>query len=338
MATSKFDREPKMMTTEPSADKLKSDGMKKGGHAKRMASGGANKAMLSALLQRKMPTRRPAPMMARTPMQESMQPSMQAPMKRGGKAHYASGGAMSDYDAKMMDKSVKKARGGEMESPKEHKSEMQEMRKMEKELKHHESMKASKAHHGLKNGGKAMYEPPIGGLLSEGKPHGKGKTGDIEGAGYKRGGKADGGGTMQMMPRGGAYLKGGGKMAKGGQALAAKGDAFQTKGTLKPKINVQDKVSEAKQTKSFNTKTSGVEGAGYKNGGKMKKFATGGTVSQNVAGKYLNNMKDGSKKHTKGGKTGEIKQKPAGYKNGGHVAMTCKSEGGFTLMKKMAKC
>lgn len=27
-----------------------------------------------------------------------------------------------------------------------------------------------------------------------------------------------------------------------------------------------------------------------------------------------------------------------GYKNGGHVAMTCKSTGGFTVNKKMAKC
>jgi hypothetical protein len=296
MATSKFDREPRMMTTEPSADKS-GVGMKKGGKTKKMAMGG-NPMMAD-----------PRAMAMSSRKRMAMQPAL-----------------------------LTRKKGGEVESSKVHKGEMQEMHKIEKELKHHESMKASKAHKGLKDGGKAMYKPQIGGLLSEGKPHSKGKTGAIEGAGYKRGGKADGGGTMKMVPRGGAYLKGGGKMAKGGQALADKGDAFQTKGTMKPKINVQDKVSEAKQTKSFSTKTSGVEGAGYKHGGKMKKFATGGTVSQNVANKYLSSMKDGEKMPTKKGKTGDIKQKPAGYADGGHVAMTCKSEGGFTQMKKMSKC
>jgi hypothetical protein len=141
-----------------------------------------------------------------------------------------------------------------------HKSEMKQMGKIEKELKHHESMKASKAHKGLKSGG--MYRPTVGGLLSEGKPHGKGTTGSIEGTGYKNG------------------------------------------GALKPKINVNDKVVGAKQTKSFNTKTGGVGGVGYK----------------------------------MGGKTGSIKQAPAGYKDGGHVAMSCKDGGGFTAMKKMSKC
>jgi hypothetical protein len=312
MATKKFGREPKMMTTEPSADLLKHEGMKKGGHAKKMAMGG-NPMMAD-----------PRAMAMRKRM--AMQPAL-----------------------------LTRKKGGEVESSKEHKAEMAKMNKVEKELKHHEGMKASKAHHGLKAGG--MYKPQMGGLLSEGKPHSKGMTGGIEGPGYKRGGKADGGGTVQpgtrqVVPRGGAFIKSGGKMAKGGTmpvvtkggaqlkggGLAAKGDAFQTKGTLKPKINVQDKVVEAKQTKSFNTKSGGIEGVGYKHGGKMHKFAKGGTVSQNVASRYLNNMNDGEKMPTKKGKTGEIKQSPAGYKHGGHVAMTCKAEGGFTVNKKMQKC
>jgi hypothetical protein len=325
MATSKFGREPKMMTTEPSADLLKREGMKKGGHAKKMAMGG-NPMMVD-----------PRAMAMRKKM--AMQPALLT-RKNGGKAHMSEGGmgkgvgTVSDYEAKKMSEPVKKAKGGEVESNKEHMAEMKKMSKVEKELKHHESMKASKAHKGLKAGG--MYKPQMGGLLSEGKPHSKGMTGGIEGAGYKRGGKADGGGTMKMVPRGGAYLENGGKMAKGG--LASKGDAFQTKGTLKPKIDVQDKVVTAKQTKSLNTKSGGVEGVGYKHGGKMHKFAKGGTVSQNVASRYLNDMKDGEKMPNKSGKTGEIKQAPAGYKHGVHVAMTCKAEGGFTVNKKMQKC
>jgi hypothetical protein len=306
MTTSKFGREPKMMTTEPTADKLAHEGMKKGGHAKHKAMGGSMMA---------------APMMPRKRM--AMQPAL-----------------------------LTRKKGGEVESVKEHKAEMKKMNKVEKELKHHESMKASKAHQGLKSGGKPkMYTPRMGGLLSEGRPHSKGMTGGIEGPGYKRGGKADGGGTVQpgtrqIVPRGGAFIKDGGvmpKVTKGGAqlkggGLAAKGDAFQTKGTLKPKIDVQDKVHEAKQTKSFSTKSGGVEGVGYKRGGKMHKYAKGGTVSQNVASRYLNDMNDGEKMPTKKGKTGEIRQSPAGYKHGGHVAMTCKNEGGFTVTKKMQKC
>jgi hypothetical protein len=315
MTTKKFGREPKMMTTEPSADLLKHEGMKKGGHAKKHMAMGGNPMMAD-----------PRAMAMRKRM--AMQPAL-----------------------------LTRKKGGEVESSKEHKAEMHEMHKIEKELKHHEGMKASKAHHGLKAGG--MYKPQMGGLLNEGKPHHKGMTGGVEGTGYAHGGKvhhisghpegthkhhmhmakhhaqkhAEGGsahhhkmhehhkhmakmckasgGTVPVVHQGGKQLKSGG--------LAAKGDAFQTKGTLKPKINVQDKVVEAKQTKSFNTKSGGIEGVGYKHGGKMHKFAKGGTVSESVANRYLNDMKDGSAKHHKAGKTGEIHEAPAGYKKGGHV-------------------
>ena len=64
----------------------------------------------------------------------------------------------------------------------------------------------------------------------------------------------------------------------------------------------------------------------------------GGTVPKSVASRYVNNMKDGSHPTKKVGKTGSIKQAPAGYKDGGHVAMSCKDGGGFTAMKKMSKC
>jgi len=250
-----FKPEPKMKTTEPSVE-LK---MKKGGKAK-MADGGM------PMVEEGMPMR--APM--RAPM--GGMPARGMPMRPRGR------GAMPPA-------MMARKKGGEVESPKMHKAEMKEMGKIEKELKSHEGKPASKAHKGLKSGG--MYRPQVGGLLSEGKPHGKGTTGGIEGAGYKNG------------------------------------------GALKPKINVQDKVVTAKQTKSFNTKSGGVEGVGYKKGG---------TVPASVASRYVNNIKDGSHPTKKVGKTGSIKQNPAGYKDGGHVAMSCKDGGGFTAMKKMSKC
>ena len=248
---SQFKRDPKEKTTEPSVDELSHEGMKRGGkaHKKHMAMGG--NPMMRAPLARPM---------VRPGMRAGVAPSVAMP------------------PAALMRK-----KGGEVESAATHKAEMHEMRKIEKELKHHESEKAGKAHHGLKKGG--MYRPTPGGLLSEGRAHGKGTTGGIEGAGYKHGG-----------------------MSKGG--------------TMRPKIDVQDKVHEAKQVKSLSTKTGGIEGAGYKHGGRSKKhhYAKGGTVSDGVASRYLNDMKDGKKMPTKKLGAKGISQAPAGYKNGGHVS------------------
>jgi len=244
---------------------------------------------------------------AREPKEKTTEPSVDeagSGMKKGGhahKKHMAMGGvpmmarrpAMPTRQPMLMRK-----KGGEVESPKEHKAEMKEMHKIEKELKHHEHEKASKAHHGLKKGGHAkkhmkhggMYDPTPGGLLAEGKEHKKASTGAIEGPGYKHGGH-----TKKH------------HMAKGG--------------TLHPMIDVKDKVVEAKQTKSLSTKSGGVEGVGYKHGGHSKKhhYAKGGTVSDSVASRYVNDMKDGQKMPTKKAGTSEIHQSPAGYKKGGHV-------------------
>ena len=98
------------------------------------------------------------------------------------------------------------------------------------------------------------------------------------------------------------------------------GPGYKNGGSAKKFLN---NISGAKQTKSFNTKTGGVEGKGYKNGG---------------AAKFISNMSSGEKMPTVQGKTKGIKQEPAGYKNGGHAAMSCKAEGGYTTMKKMANC
>jgi len=234
-----------------------------------------------------------------------------------------------------------KAEGGESKAAE--KAEMHEMHKIEKELKHHEHMPAKKAHHGLKHGGKAhmakggkAHAVP-GGLLGgveDYKAHSKGATGDVEGPGYKHGGKvhhvsghpvgshkhhlhmakhhaakhAEGGSAHHHKMH--EHHKHAAKMAKGG-------------GTLHPAIDVNDKVVEAKQVKGFHTKSGGVEGTGYKRGGHTKKhhYAKGGTVSDSVAKRYENTeMHDGehSPMQKKRG-TGEIHQAPAGYKKGGHV-------------------
>jgi len=65
-----------------------------------------------------------------------------------------------------------------------------------------------------------------------------------------------------------------------------------------------------------------------------KKGATGGIE--------LSKYKHGGKTSAKTGGIERSKYKSggmvAGYKEGGHAEMVCKSEGGYTAMKKMAKC
>jgi len=321
MATSKFGREPKEMTTEPSADELKHEGMKKGGHAhkKHMAMGG-NPMM--AMPQRAMAPRRAM----------AMPPAL-----------------------------LRRKDGGKAEERKEMKEMHKIEKELKRHEKMKDSTHGGKAHMakggkamytpqigGLLGEGKPHHKASTGAIEGPGYKHG-GKAHHISGHPvgshehhkhmakhhmkmHKESGSAHhkkmhehhkhmaAGGTMPAVHHGGEQMKRGGKMMhKASGGLAAKGDAFQTKGTLKPKIDVQDKVVEAKQTKSFHTKSGGIEGVGYKHGGKMHKYAKGGTVSQNVANRYLNDMKDGEKMPTKKGKTGEIHQAPAGYKSGGHV-------------------
>ena len=269
MATSKFIREPKMFTTEPSVDEV-GEGMKRGGHAKKHAHGGHIR------------------------------------------------------------------------------NEEAEIKRVEKELKHHEHEKASKAHRGLKAGGRAPKAGPnvMGGLaggISATRAQKKGTEG-VEEPGYKRGGKVhhvsghpegspehhkamakhhaakhkEGGSAhhKKMHEHHKAHAK---HMKDGGEAI----DSFETKTTLKPKIDIKDKVHQAKQVKSFNTKTEGLEGKGYRHGGALKKFAKGGLAT---AKEYISKINDGSKMPTKKSGTGSIKEDLAGYKHGGHVAHHSKSK------------
>ena len=95
--------------------------------------------------------------------------------------------------------------------------------------------------------------------------------------------------------------------------------------------------------------TGGMELSKYKSGGiaakggtggiEGSKFKRGGTVEAKgmaSALKYQNKINDASSsKKVKGG-TGGIEGSK--FKDGGHAAMTCKAEGGYTMMKKMQKC
>ena len=78
--------------------------------------------------------------------------------------------------------------------------------------------------------------------------------------------------------------------------------------------------------------TSGVRMPGYKMGGSI---AAKGMA---IAKKYEKTTNTGNPMPSVKGGTKGIKQGPAGYKDGGHAAMMCKSEGGFASMKKMEKC
>ena len=324
MATKKFQREPKEYTTEPSDDEVGS-GMKRGGHAhkKHMAMGGN-------------------PMMAMA----------QRPMA-GRAAMLGTRGSMAPAQrAALLSK-----KGGEVESKSEERREERQIKGIEKELKHHEGMKAKKAHHGLKKGGAAAMakDNTPGGLLgglSATRPDRKKTSGDIELTGYKHGGKAhhiSGHPTgthkhhMAMAKHHAAKHAEGGsahhkkmhehhkheaKMCKGGSyknggMLGKEMDSFETKTTLKPKINVQDKVVDASHNKKLGHKTGKVrdtvagEGeGGYKRGGKAH-YAKGGTVSQSVAKRYVNDMQDGEHRAVKGKKTGDLELSK--FKKGGHV-------------------
>jgi len=310
MAT-KFKREPRMMTTEPSVDEV-GKGMKKGGKAKKMQYGGV---MVP-------PAARPAMAVPVMPMARRAAPVARMPMMR------KKGGSIDNEKAE-----INRVKAEMREDRKEDRNEEAEIKRVKGELKRHEAMKAGKAH-GFKRGGAPKAGPNVMGGLAGGlmatRSVSKKTTGGVRAPGYNEGGKAGLGSVSDYE----AKLM---KKAKGG--LAKKMDAFETKTTLKPKIDINDKVVGMKQTKSFNTKTGGVKSitanggeAGYKRGGKI---AAKGMA---IAKKYMTKTNSGNPMPTVKGGTKGIKQVPAGYKDGGHVAMTCKSTGGFATMKKMAKC
>ena len=78
--------------------------------------------------------------------------------------------------------------------------------------------------------------------------------------------------------------------------------------------------------------TSGVRMPGYKMGGSI---AAKGMA---IAKKYEKTTNTGNPMPSVKGGTKGIKQGPAGYKDGGHAAMSCMDAGGFATNKKMQKC
>ena len=109
------------------------------------------------------------------------------------------------------------------------------------------------------------------------------------------------------------------KYKKGG--IAAKGMALANK--------YQTKINDASKLKTVKGGTGGIEGSKFKKGGLAAKGMA-------IARKYETKINDASNVKTVKGGTGGIEGSK--FKSGGHVAMTCKSTGGFTAMKKMQKC
>jgi hypothetical protein len=218
----------KMETTEPSVIlklkkgghvNMKKGGMAEGGHKKMAMGGGAMESLMGtpALVGRpavNAPVRAPGKpsmaarrksMMAKPAMAKPAMPmgnpSMPAPMKKGGKAE-----------------------GGESKAA--HKAEMSAIKGVDKKLTKHASMAASKGHKGLK----------AGGMATGGVTNGQGgyKTGGValgNGGGYKDGG-------MTMVEKGGKMVPdfaadGKGKMKMGGKACATGGVALGNGGGYK---------------------------------------------------------------------------------------------------------
>lgn len=259
------------------------------------------------------------------PKMKTTEPSVELKLKKGGKVKMMDGGTMPMVAApamptrrRMPARAAVPARGARQtpvllrkhggESLKEieahEKNEEKEIKRVKGELKKHESMKASKAHQGLKNGGAPKAGPDVMGGLAGGieatRTDSKKTTGGVRSPGYKNGG-----------------------------ALNAKGMALAKK--------YQGTMNDASKQKTVKG-NKGIEGAGYKAGGKLKKYANGGLAAKGmaIANKYQSKINDASSNKKTKGSTGSIEGSK--FKDGGHAAMSCKAEGGFTAMKKMQKC
>jgi hypothetical protein len=109
------------------------------------------------------------------------------------------------------------------------------------------------------------------------------------------------------------------KYKKGG--LAAQGMATARK--------YETKINDASNLKPVKGGTGGIEGSKFKKGGLAAKGMA-------LANKYQTKINDASSSKSVKGGTGGLEGSK--FKNGGHAEMSCKAEGGFTKMKKMAKC
>jgi len=135
------------------------------------------------------------------------------------------------------------------------------------------------------------------------------------------------------------------KMKRGGKAEGGKADMAQDKAMIKKAMKQHD-MQEHKGGKGTNLK---LRAGGMS---KMSNMApkAGPNVMDGLAG-GLEATRPNMKKMTSGvnmpgykmggsikSKTMGIKQGLAGYKDGGHAAMSCMNAGGFASSKKMQKC
>lgn len=129
------------------------------------------------------------------PKMQTTEPSVELKLKKGGPVKKAMGGRMpaaADASERGIPRAARRGmapampgrgigmgglpmarkKGGEVESPKEHKSEMKAIRGLKSELKSHEGKPAAKAHKGLKTGG-VIEKYATGGVIQKYKRGGK---------------------------------------------------------------------------------------------------------------------------------------------------------------------
>lgn len=279
----------KMYTTEPSVMlKLKKGGhvnMKKGGHAKQeketghksmpsMMDGGA----MGALAANPALVGRPA---VNAPVRVPGKPSMSARRRAMAPVRPPRPAAPAAPMGGMMKK------GGEAESPAEHKSEMKAIKGLKTELKSHEGKPASKGHKGLKNGGAAID-------AAETKTTVKGNAGKFANTEMHTSKPGKTGGTTGGVKEGNA-----GGYKRGGTVGDQMGDET-TSGTPETTIMHSAKARHGQGT------TGGVEEAqgGYAKGGNVSRYVTNNVVGTPPG---VTNMTTGSVREGNAG----------GYKKGG---------------------
>lgn len=135
--------------------------------------------------------------------------------------------------------------------------------------------------------------------------------------------------------------------------MRKKGGEVESKAVHKAEMKKIGKVE--KELKSHESMKASKAHKGLKMGGSSKYAkdntpggllggisATRSNKKGTTGGIELSKYKHGGKTSAKTGGIERSKYKSggmvAGYKEGGHATMTCKKEGGFTQMKKMAKC
>jgi len=137
-------------------------------------------------------------------------------------------------------------------------------------------------------------------------------------------------------------------MKRGGKAEGGKADMAQDKAMIKKAMKQHD-AQEHKGGKGTNLKlrkggmSSRMRNMAPKAGPDVMGGLAGGLeatrpdMKKMTSGVRMPGYKMGGSIAAKGGTKG-VKQGPAGYKDGGHAAMSCMNAGGFATNKKMQKC